>query len=348
MRYVLIIYHLTNYYQYWSNKVKYVSSINRCLDSLLSSRDNILIIGEDIVDPYGGAFGVTKGLSTKYPTKVISTPICEYSIIGMSIGLSLRGFIPIVEVMFGDFITLAIDQIINHASKYCSMYGEKLKLPIIIRTPMGGGRGYGPTHSQSLERMLLGIPNIYIVAPSIYNNPGRLLEYCISIEKPVIFIENKMLYPEEIIDKSTEYLHFSHTDDITDIILIKNYDESYRSDISIVLYGGTTIYLKNLLKKLKEEEIRVDVIIPSIISPISEKVLYMITNCINKTKKCLFIEESSASFSWSSEIISLVKKEGTVLEKIGSVNSVIPSSKFLESKILISENKIYNKILELL
>src|SRR4029079_18410075 len=106
-----------------------------------------LFIGEDILSPYGGAFKVARNLSTLFPDRVCSTPISEAAITGISNGLALAGFKPYVEIMFGDFVTLAMDQIVNHASKFHHMYNGKATCPVVIRTPMGGKRGYGPTHS---------------------------------------------------------------------------------------------------------------------------------------------------------------------------------------------------------
>ena len=121
------------------------------LRAVLNEDDRVILLGEDLVDPYGGAFKVTRGLSTEFPGRVRSTPISEGGIIGLSAGLALSGYRPIAEIMFGDFITLCFDQIVNHIAKYEAMYNGKATCPVIIRTPSGGGRGYGPTHSQSLR-----------------------------------------------------------------------------------------------------------------------------------------------------------------------------------------------------
>ena len=130
---------------------RYVSSLNKSLHFLFDNHESVYLIGEDILDPYGGAFKVSSGLSTKHPKRVISTPISEAAITGLGIGLAIKGMRPIIEIMFGDFITLCADQIINGMSKFSWMYGEDISIPLVIRTPMGGRRGYGATHSQSLE-----------------------------------------------------------------------------------------------------------------------------------------------------------------------------------------------------
>ena len=129
--------------------MRYVESINKSLHRLMKDDEKVLVLGEDIIDPYGGAFKVTKGLSTAFPSRVINTPISEASITGFATGLAIKGYKPILEIMFGDFITLCTDQIVNGASKFRWMYGEQFSVPLIIRTPMGGRRGYGSTHSQT-------------------------------------------------------------------------------------------------------------------------------------------------------------------------------------------------------
>ena len=123
-------------------------SLNAALRHLLETDPRTLLIGEDLHDPYGGAFKVTQGLSTDFPGRVISTPISEAGITGASIGLSLDGFLPVMEVMFADFLSLCMDQIFNHAVKFPGMFRD-VAVPLVIRTPCGGRRGYGPTHSQS-------------------------------------------------------------------------------------------------------------------------------------------------------------------------------------------------------
>ena len=121
------------------------------------------LIGEDILDPYGGAFKATAGLSDKFPERVWTMPICENGFVGMSGGMALGGIFPIVEIMFGDFMALTFDQLINNASKMHHMYAFQNSVPLRIRTPMGGKRGYGPTHSQSLEKFFVGIDNVLVI-----------------------------------------------------------------------------------------------------------------------------------------------------------------------------------------
>ena len=175
-----------------------VQALNETLHALFAERDDVVRLGEDVLDPYGGAFKVTQGLSDAYPDRVLTTPISEASLFGVAAGMALRGQRPILEIMFGDFIALGLDQVVNGISKFREMYDDQVTVPLVVRTPMGARRGYGPTHSQSLEKLLLGIPNICVVAPSECHDVGALLAAAVEDERPVFFIENKLLYGRAI------------------------------------------------------------------------------------------------------------------------------------------------------
>ena len=173
----------------------YLQSLNSALRTLLESDPDVFVWGEDLLDPHGGAFKVTRGLQVDFPQRVLTTPISEAAIVGLGSGMALRGFKPIVEIMFGDFVTLAADQLINYAAKFGPMYNGQVSAGLVVRTPMGGGRGYGPTHSQSLEKLFFGIPNLRIVSPSVYHEPGDLLRSAVlKDDQPVLFVEHKLLY----------------------------------------------------------------------------------------------------------------------------------------------------------
>ncbi len=153
----------------------YLQSLNRGLHTAMAANDKVHFAGEDVLDPYGGAFKVSAGLSNRFPARVHTTPISEGAIVGLASGMALRGPKPVVEIMFGDFMTLTFDQILNHAVKFGTMYGQPVDVPMLIRTPMGGRRGYGPTHSQSIEKHFFGIPGLKIISPSHVHVPGELL-----------------------------------------------------------------------------------------------------------------------------------------------------------------------------
>ena len=175
-----------------------LGSLNEAMHRAMERDPRVHLIGEDLLDPYGGAFKFSKGLSSRFEGRVWTTPISEAAIVGVSVGMALRGLRPVAEMMFGDFLTLAADQIVNHAAKFRWMFNDQVRVPMVIRAPMGARRGYGPTHSQTLDKHFLGVPGLWVVSPSIFGDPGVLLEQAIAHEDPVLFIESKTCYGRTI------------------------------------------------------------------------------------------------------------------------------------------------------
>ena len=175
-------------------EIFYSQAIRDALREELLRDERVFLLGEDIAG-YGGAFRITRGLVEEFgPERIRNTPISENSIVGVGVGAAMLGLRPVIEIMFMDFITLAIDQLFNHAAKFRFMFGEQVRLPMVIRTPGGGRRGYGPTHSQSLETLFISMPGIKIVAPATPHDAKGLLKSAIRDDNPVLFVENKTLY----------------------------------------------------------------------------------------------------------------------------------------------------------
>lgn len=165
-------------------------AMNSALDDVMSRDDKIVLLGEDIADPIGGVFKVTKGLSTKYGTeRVRPTPISEQAIVGAAIGLAMAGYRPVAEIMFFDFITVAMDQLVNHATKLRYMSGGATPAPITVRTSVGGSR-FGAQHAQSLEAWFMHTPGIKVVMPATPADAKGLLTACVQDEDPCLFIEH--------------------------------------------------------------------------------------------------------------------------------------------------------------
>jgi len=335
-----------NYYCY--------NALNDGLHEAMERNSKVLFLGEDILDPYGGAFKVAKGLSTKFPERVFPTPISEAAIVGVANGLALRGFIPVVEIMFGDFIGLAFDQILNHLSKYNSMYNGKVNPHIVIRTPMGGYRGYGPTHSQSLEKFLIGIPNIVVLYPSHLHSLKSMLIRAINKEtKPVIFLENKLLYSiQNQIPNNNKIEYFdviSTKDDYPTITLSLN--NFSMTDLTIVCFGGMTPMVMNeAVNLLTEDEIYCEIVV---LSNISEINIVSIAESITRSKRLITVEEGTATGSVGNEIITnFIEEHMDLLKvpplKISAVDDIIPSARKLENEALPSPKRIYESVKKIL
>ena len=324
--------------------MRYVESLNQALHRLMKDNDNVIILGEDIIDPYGGAFKVTKGLSTAFPDRVLTTPISEASITGFATGLAIRGFKPILEIMFGDFITLCTDQIVNGASKLYWMYGEQFYVPLVIRTPMGGRRGYGPTHSQTLESLFLGIPGIDIIAPSHYHNPGELLyRTVLNAESPTLFIENKMLYGERLKSpdengKLDEFVYetINNCDKNCPTVSLK-VEKNEQPDVTLIAYGGMVpLAVKAAMNSFFEEEILVHIIIPSLLKPFP---LDDVIPSVRESGRVVIVEEGVKTSGWGAELASQISENAfddlkKPVRRIGAKEFPIPSSKLLEDGVL--------------
>ena len=338
-----------------AEKGRYSSLINETLNDLLEQNNDLILLGEDIEDKnifnpkeYGGAFKVTKDLSIKYPNQVFNTPISEAAITGISSGYVLAGGKAILEIMFGDFTTLIFDQLLQHASKFEDMYAGKIHCPLIVRTPMGGRRGYGPTHSQSLEKFFLGIPNLSVIALNHRISPRYVYDTLISsFNNPCLVIENKILYTvENSKSKLAGYNYsFNKKSDTMPNLMISPKD--YPSDLTVLCYGGSLIEIEKVAEKLCiEDEVFVDIICPTLISEIF---VNEIIASLQITKKLLIVEEGNNFASWSSEVIAKIseKQLNSSITRISN-NEIIPSSFDAELNTLPSVNKIYKTALNII
>lgn len=329
----------------------YLESIRKALDEALAENDRVVVLGEDIVDPYGGAFKVTKGLSTRFPGRVLSTPICEGGFTGVATGLALRGYRPVVEIMFGDFLTLCTDQIVNHATKFEGMYAGQVNVPLVIRTPMGGGRGYGPTHSQSIEKMFLGVPGLRVCAPSHVHDVGAILKQAILTGSgPLLHVEHKLLYPLSRGD-FTEGLELSVENEIAGMptVVVRNFRNG-QADVSIIAYGGMSRVVLPLLKQLAEDEILAVCAFPASLSPIP---IDDICKVAAESGRVLLVEEGTEGFNWGSEVAAqlysrLFHQFKKPVARLATRNGTIPASRSLEKRTLINAEQIEAAIVDLL
>lgn len=335
--------------------MKYVQSLNNALDEMMKADKTIYLLGEDIRDPYGGAFKVTKGLSTKHGERVVNTPISESGIVGVATGMSLRGLKPIVEIMFGDFMTLTVDQIISNLSKMRWMYNDQVKTPVVIRTPMGGRRCYGPTHSQSLEKMFLGIPGVNVVAPSVFHDPGELLKQAVHDEDPVIFIEYKLDYAAEL-KVAHEGMcgpwHYrrqgAHYPTVA--LSMTNFNED---QLTLITYGGMASYAEKAARQLMhEEEVAVQILVISQLSGFDEP-MEVALESLKRTGKAVVVEEGTLTSGWGAEVSARLASEGyrslrAPIKRVASKDSPIGNTKALEDHILPDEEDIVAAVKELL
>lgn len=285
-----------------------LGSLNSSLHDALREDERVLVLGEDLLDPYGGAFKVTRGLSTAFPDRVLTTPISEAGFTGVAVGMAMRGLRPVVEIMFGDFLTLAADQLLNHAAKYAWMYASKVSVPLVVRAPMGGRRGYGPTHSQSIEKHFIGMPGLEVVAAHPFCEPGALLRSCIDDDRPTVFIENKLMYARalRLADGGRlGDLYIKQTGGDRPAHLL-SYDPFVHADVTIAAYGGMAEMAVSAAERLLlDEEIVADVVLAT---DLSRAPIELLGDSLSRSGRLLTVEEGGATCGWGAELISQVSE----------------------------------------
>lgn len=328
------------------NGKPFIEKINALLEDLLIQNPNSILLGEDIGDPYGGAFKATKGLQEKFPEQVIQMPISELGFTGLAAGAALSGLRPIVEIMFGDFVLLAMDQLVNHAAKYSLMYRNQVSCPLILRLPMGGGRGYGPTHSQSLEKHLCGIPNLQVLAVTPYAPLKPIYELIKITSLPTVIIENKTDYLMKVdFDKD---ISKNFTVEVFDTHLIyTNKIKESKPDVIIFTYGGQVGIAIDAAIELARKKICVQIFIFIQLSPLPREIFQRITLPLS-IKAIFCLEESSTGWGFGSEIagnlLSFSKLPTSSFIRLGAIESIIPASRTAEKKALPTSDWVSRKI----
>lgn len=329
--------------------IKNVHQLNAALEQLLQKSPNMVLVGEDIRDPYGGAFKVTKGLSEKFPEQVMNMPISEAGMIGVGIGLAMNGVKPVVEIMFGDFISLGFDQILNHAAKYNDMYAGQVNVPILIRIPSGGGRGYGATHSQSLEKFFVGIPGVNLIALSpLVDCKELLLRIEEDMKAPTLLIENKGMYGNQqmaVYKNRVDKFYVEETKHKFPIIKL-TLDKEETADALIITYGGMlAVAMEAAMRLLIEEELLVDIVSLTKIAPIEYEQL---SECIGEEKFIFTLEEGTRCSGWGAEVVSGLceRLQGRRFGRFGAKDCAISCNREEEKEILPNATLVINKIKE--
>ena len=326
-----------------------VQNLNTTLHSLFEENESIFLVGEDVLDPYGGAFKVSRGLSSKFPERIITSPISEAGIVGLGCGMSMRGCRPILEIMFGDFLTLAADQIVNHLAKFHWMYNGQVNTPVVIRTPVGGGRGYGPTHSQCLEKMFLGIPGLVVVAISLRHNPGYLLRQAVLHDlRPVLFIEQKVLYPKKLHANPPDgfICKFHESEDHSLYPTWICSPVNGNAEMTIVTYGAMTEIVVEAMEKIfEEEELLIECVVPSQLAPLR---IDPIQKSVQRTGRLLVVEEGTGPWGFGTQVVSSIvecfKDRFVPCGRVASCHLPIPNARSAEEQVLPNVMKVMEAI----
>lgn len=315
-------------------------ALNQAIYEEMLIDEHVIMLGEDI-GIYGGAFGVSRGLLEKFgPERIIDTPISENSFTGMAIGAALMGLRPIVEIMFMDFMTLAMDQIVNHGAKIPFMYDNQLKVPLVIRLPSGGGKGYGASHSQCLESWFLSVPGVKVVSPYTPNQAKGLLKSAIRNDSLVLFIENKSLYNyESLLNEETDLI------DISKAII-----EKQGEDITIVSYSRMMHTAHEVYTILAGGNINAELINLISLKPLDITTIF---ESVKKTGRLVVIEEGNKIGGVGSEIVSSITEMWSgnsclKVRRVGAQDIPIPSSRELENLVLPTTQKVIDVIEEVI
>jgi 2-oxoisovalerate dehydrogenase E1 component len=322
------------------------AAINAALRTLLAHVPQTVLLGEDLHEPYGGAFKVTAGLSETFPGRVISTPISEAGITGAGIGLALAGRRPIVEIMFADFVTLCMDQLYNHAVKFPGMFPDSA-VPMIVRTPCGGRRGYGPTHSQSMENLLVSVPGLTVLYGSHRHNVGQLLlDAATRWPNPVVFLEHKLLYSEP--QAPADYVALpAHPADAGAALFPTLHAGSEAPDVVLVGFGGILPVIERAAEMLRrEEELDVLIVTPALLAPLPRHTL---VGALMGHPRIAVVEESHHEFGFGAELLACLSEagyRGRAL-RLGMPPVPIAAARSLEVAQLPNERSIVDSVLDL-
>ena len=321
-------------------ELTYREAINEALAQEMESDPAVLLIGED-VGRHGGAFAVTKGLYDRFgPERVRDTPISEAAIVGAANGAAIRGLRPIAEIMYSDFTTIAMDQICNQAAKMRYMFGGKIRLAMVIRTPGGsGGRGNAAQHSQSLEAWFAHVPGLKIVIPSTPFDAKGLLRAAIRDDNPVLFLEHKVLYTTKGAVPVGTYL----------IPLGKGDVKRRGTDVTVVAYSRMVLRALDAAERADREGVSVEVIDPRTLVPLD---MDLILESVKKTGRVVIVEEDCRTCGFGAELVArIVEGAFDYLDaepvRVAGLDVPIPYSRPLEHASVPSEADVLNAILRI-
>lgn len=316
---------------------RFAHAINHALNDALTSDPRVVLLGEDIGSG-GGTFTITRGLLDKHGSeRVIDMPIAENAIAGMAVGLALSGYRPVVEIMFMDFVTLAMDAIVNQAAKLHFMFGGQSGVPLVVRMPHGGGLSAGPQHSQCLEAWFAHIPGLKVVVPSTIDDAYGLLRAAIDDPNPVMFVENKALYALKGELSPDPKMR------IGEARIVRP-----GADVTIVSYGAMVAVALAAAEQLASgpEPLNVEVIDLRTIQPWDEATVLA---SLARTHRLVVVHEAVEAFGVGAEIVARMAQVGFdeldgPIQRVGGLFMPVPFATGLEASYLPDVNRIVGAV----
>lgn len=317
-------------------EIEYRQAITEAITEEMDRDSRVFLIGEDI-GVYNGAFKAYRGLLDRYgPRRVINTPISESVIIGAGIGAAITGYRPVTEIMFMDFTTLAMDQIVNQAAKIGFMTGGDVDVPLVIRTQGGVGKGLAAQHSQSLEGWFYHIPGLKVVVPSTAYDVKGLLKTAIRDSGPVVFIEHKMIYPVKGAVPEAEYMIPFGKADI----------KKKGSDVTIFAYSNMVLKSLEAAEELERNGISCEVFDPRTLVPLD---MDLLINSVKKTRRLVVVSEACRRGSVASDISAEVTERAfgylkAPVKIVAGLNTPIPYNSALERASIPQKDDIIKAV----
>jgi pyruvate/2-oxoglutarate/acetoin dehydrogenase E1 component len=313
-------------------ELRYGAALNRALADAMASDPSVVIMGEDVADA-GGSFGVTRKLKERFgANRVLDTPISEAAIAGMAVGAAMSGLRPVFEIMFMDFTTLTMDALVNQAAKARFMFGAQCSVPLVMRTPHGGGVSAGPQHSQCLEAWFAHVPGLKVVCPSTVQNAYGLLRSSISDPDPVIFVEHKALYASKA----------EVPDSLSIVPLGRAATVRLGEDVTVVSYGATVNIALEAAEQFALQGVSVEVIDLQTLQPWDEKT---VLSSLSKTHRLVIAHEAVEAFGVGAEIAARIADVGFdeldgPIVRVGAPFMPVPFAAALEQQYRPSSEKI--------
>jgi pyruvate/2-oxoglutarate/acetoin dehydrogenase E1 component len=317
-------------------EMSYRDALNQALREEMRRDPNVFLIGEDIAR-FGGPMKVTGELLSEFgEQRVVDTPLAEAGFVGIAVGAALTGLRPVVEVMFNDFMLLAMDQIVNQAAKARYMFGGKARVPLVIRTHIGAGRGMAAQHSQSLEMLFVHIPGLVVIMPSTPYDAKGLLKSAIRSDNPVIFYENKLIYSTKGFVPEEEYTFPIGLADV----------KRPGRDVTVISTSRMTLLALSAAQKLAEDGIDVEIVDPLTLKPLD---MDTILRSVKKTKRVVLVNEGCRTGGFTSELAARIMDEAfdyldAPIQRVASEDIPIPYSKRLEAEAIPQEKDIIQAV----
>jgi pyruvate dehydrogenase E1 component subunit beta len=321
-------------------EITYRQALHDTLREELLRDENVFLLGEEIA-VFEGSYKITAGLLKEFgPKRVVDTPIAENGFVGMATGAAMLGLRPIVEIMTINFIILAMDEIVNHAAKIYAMFGGQCPIPLVIRTPGGGGQQLAATHSQNLEVWFAHVPGLKVVAPSTPAEAKGLLRSSVRDNNPVIFLENLALYNTKGAAPAADYL--------VPIGQAKVTKEG--SDLTVISYSRMAVVALDVARRMEQEnQLSIEVVDLRSLRPLDQAT--MLTS-VRKTNRAIVFEEDWRSFGIGAEIAALLQEEAfddldAPVKRVASLEVPLPYSKPLELATLTGAKQLVDAIHEI-